>query len=89
MISKIFNLKPFLDRHKGWKVAAMASIFKALFVKNLAAIIYSIVAKSDLIWNLGPSRWERESPFHYFVSSSMEVKYSVSQKPKKKKPNKP
>ena len=66
-----FILKPFLDLHNGVKVAAIASVFKGRFVKNLAAIVYSAEASSECNRNFGPSLCDRESPFHCRVRSSM------------------
>ena len=88
-LPRFFTLKPFLDRHNGLKVAAIASVFKACFIKNFAAIVYSAEAKFECNRNLGPSLCERESPFHYTMRSSMvqEMK-SVSLSPKKKTHNK-
>ena len=56
----------------------MVSMFKSRFVKNFTVMIYSVVANYGTIWNLGPSLCERESPFHCFVSSSMEKLESLT-----------
>ena len=76
-----------MDRHNGLKVAAIASVFKARFVKNFAAMVYSAEAKSECNRNLGPSLCERERPFHCTVRSSMvQETVSVSLDPKEENP---
>lgn len=42
MVSKVFDLETILDLN----VATIASMFKALFIRNMAAMIYSVVVKS-------------------------------------------
>ena len=90
---RFLTLKPFFDRHRGVKVAAIALIFKALFVKNLAAMMCSVVASSWWSRNFGPSVCEIESSVHCLVKSSMDKwekrknKESVSQTPKERTKN--
>ena len=70
--SPIFlTLKPDLDRHRGLKVLAMASIFSGRFVRNLAKIPNSSVAWSLLRRRPGPSISERERELQCLVMSSM------------------
>ena len=79
-------LKPFLDRHKGVKVVAMVSMFKARFVRNLATMMNTNVAISLCIRNLGPSLCKIDKQVNCFVRSSIKGSVSVSQSPEEKNP---
>ena len=66
----------------------MASMFKARFVRNFAAMMKTELAMSLCSLNLGPSLCEIDKPSHCFVRSSIRGKLSVSPKktPEKKNP---
>lgn len=54
-LPRFLILKPLLDHHIGVKVVVMASVFRALLVRKLAAIMETKAAISSYSRNLGPS----------------------------------
>ena len=80
-----FILKPFFDLQSGVNVLAIASIFSALFVKNLVARTKSVTASSSLIWRLEPSTFESVRQLHDFVNSSIPQKTHRTNRNRRKK----
>lgn len=66
-----YILKPFLVRHSGLKVCAMASMFSARFVRNFSAMMYSWDLSSLVRQHPGPSFSDKERRFQLVVRSSM------------------
>ena len=59
MIIFLFDLKAIFDLQRGVKVLAIASMLRALLVKNLATKINSILACSSFMRKFDPSHSER------------------------------
>lgn len=61
---KFLTLDLFLERHRVLNVDAIASVFRARLVKNLAVIMNSIIAISSTSLKTRPSLLKIESPLH-------------------------
>ena len=66
-----FIVNPFIALHRGLKVLPIASTFKALRVKNLAAMMYSFDSLFFPNVILSPSLSNNESLVHYLDKSSI------------------
>ena len=66
-----FIVNPFIALHKGLKVLLIASTFKALRVKNLAAMMYSLDSLFFPSVILSPSLSNNESLVHCLDKSSI------------------
>ena len=65
------TLNPFRARYRGLKVLKMASMFKALLVKNFATMMNSFVLRSPVRQHPGPSFSDKVRWLQFEVKSSM------------------
>ena len=75
MITFLFYFDAIFQSPKGVKVLAIASMLRALLVKNLPAKINSVFACSSLMRKFIPSHSKRVSLFQVFMSSSTLIYY--------------